>query len=259
MKRYTDLAKRLGVRYFEWTNLFTQWGAKHAIRIYENQGAEERLLWSPETPATSNLPELPGPVPAAISSLPVRRRSFGAKLLSCSDEPHGEEHVVNYTRARAMLKELAPWMPVMDALSEIRYGREQLTDMPVPKISVATDFVAEKSPAGVTTAVGRARYLNRLMDTPLAKIRMNGWLFYRWPFKGFLHWGYNYWYQSQTRRLIDPFSTQDGLMWPVWAYGDSFMVYPGADGPIDSIRWTLPRACRTTRCSRPWAFRAMEN
>jgi hypothetical protein len=78
-----------------------------------------------------------------------------------------------------------------------------------------------------------------LLDTPLAKIRMNGWLFYRWPFHGFLHWGYNYWYKSQTRTRIDPFNVQDGLMWPGWAYGDTFMVYPGADGPIDSLRWEV--------------------
>ena len=77
------------------------------------------------------------------------------------------------------------------------------------------------------------------MDTPLAKIRMNGWLFYRWPFQGFLHWGYNYWYQSQTRNKIDPFVVQDGLKWPGWAYGDCFMVYPGGNGPLDSIRWEV--------------------
>ena len=77
------------------------------------------------------------------------------------------------------------------------------------------------------------------MDTPLAKIRMSGWLFYRLKSLGFLHWGYNYWYQSQTRNMIDPFTEQSGGAWPGWAYGDTFMVYPGADGPIDSLRWEV--------------------
>jgi hypothetical protein len=66
---------------------------------------------------------------------------------------------------------------------------------------------------------------------------MNGWLFYRWPFRGFLHWGYNYWCRSQSRTLIDPFTEQSGSAWPGWAYGDTFMVYPGPEGPIDSLRW----------------------
>ncbi|MBN1341979.1 MAG: DUF4091 domain-containing protein [Phycisphaerae bacterium] len=56
---------------------------------------------------------------------------------------------------------------------------------------------------------------------------------------GFLHWGYNYWYKSQTRQMIDPFTVSDGLAWPGWAYGDTFQVYPGPDGPIDSIRWEV--------------------
>ena len=78
------------------------------------------------------------------------------------------------------------------------------------------------------------------MDTPLAKIAMHGFLFYRWPFKGFLHWGFNYWNVSQTRTLIDPFMTSDGKAWPRgWAYGDTFYIYPGEKGPVDSIRWEI--------------------
>ena len=69
---------------------------------------------------------------------------------------------------------------------------------------------------------------------------MHGFLFYRWPFRMFLHWGYNYWYESQTRHLIDPFTVQDGLAWQRgWAYGDPFVVYPGPSGPIDSMRWEI--------------------
>lgn len=48
--------------------------------------------------------------------------------------------------------------------------------------------------------------------------------------------GFNYWYRSQTRELIDPFRVTDGLAWPGWAYGDTSLVYPGEGGPIESIR-----------------------
>ena len=27
--------------------------------------------------------------------------------------------------------------------------------------------------------------------------------------------------------------------WPDWVYGDTFLVYPGSVGPIDSIRWEI--------------------
>ena len=69
---------------------------------------------------------------------------------------------------------------------------------------------------------------------------MHGFLFYRWPFKGFLHWGFNYWFESQTRNLIDVYAEQDGLRWPGWEYGDTCQVYPGPNGkPVDSIRWEV--------------------
>ncbi|MDT8389334.1 MAG: DUF4091 domain-containing protein [Lentisphaeria bacterium] len=61
----------------------------------------------------------------------------------------------------------------------------------------------------------------------------------RWPALVFLHWGYNYWDKSQTRQLIDPFMVSGGCKWPNRAYGDTFQVYPGPDGPIDSIRWEV--------------------
>jgi len=131
-------------------------------------------------------------------------------------------------------------MKTMDALSEIVYGRDRVTDMPIPSIQVTKAFYDEKIPCMTYFCCGpRGTYLNRLMDTPLAKIRMSGWLFYRFKALGFLHWGYNYWYQSQTRNLINPFAESSGLAWPGWAYGDTFVVYPGPQGPIDSIRWEI--------------------
>ena len=241
VKRYTDLALKCGVEHFEWTHLFTQWGVKHAIRIYEDQGASEELLWPPDTGATSDtyrrfleqfLPE--------FESFLRRERLMQRSFFHVSDEPHGPEQLENYKAAREMLRSLAPWMKVMDALSEIVFAQQGLTDMPIPTISTALDFVAQGIPCWCYYCGGpRGRYLNRLIDMGLPTIRMNGWLFYRWPLRGFLHWGYNYWYRSQTRKMIDPFSVQDGLDWPRWAYGDTFMVYPGVDGPIDSIRWEV--------------------
>ncbi len=39
---------------------------------------------------------------------------------------------------------------------------------------------------------------------------------------------------------IDPYTVQDGLAWASgWAYGDTFLVYPGPDGPVDSMRWEV--------------------
>ncbi|MHB0997803.1 MAG: DUF4091 domain-containing protein [Armatimonadota bacterium] len=241
VKRWIDLATKCGAKYFEWTHLFSQWGVKYALRVYRNNQDPSSLLWDPETDATSDvyrnflsqfLPE--------FHRFLLAENLIDKSIFHLSDEPHGDEHLANYRKARAMLKELAPWMKVADALSDVRYGLEGLTDIPIPSIAAARDYIDAGIPAWTYFCCGpRGAYLNRFMDTPLAKIRMAGWLFYRHDAKGFLHWGYNYWYKSQTQQLIDPFIEQSGGVWPGFAYGDPFVVYPGQDGPLDSIRWEV--------------------
>ncbi len=116
VKRWIEAARKAGLTYFEWTHLFTQWGARYAIRIYEGHGREEKLLWDPETAGTSDtyrhflsqfLPEFR----RFLEQEEILDRSF----FHLSDEPHGEEHLANYHAAREMLRELAPWMKVMDS------------------------------------------------------------------------------------------------------------------------------------------------
>jgi len=242
VRRYMRLARQCGVEHFEWNHLFTQWGVKHAIRIYEGQGEDEKRLWPPSTGATSPTYRrfLQQYIPQMHSFL-KREGHLDRTFFHLSDEPHGEEHLKNYRAARTMMKELAPWMKFMDALSQIEFAQQGLVDIPVPSIQTALDFHKAGISSWCYYCCGpRGPYINRLMDTPLAKIAMHGLLFYRWPFKGFLHWGYSYWYRSQTREMIDPYIVQDGLFWDRgWAYGDTFCVYPGANGPVDSIRWEM--------------------
>jgi len=241
VRKWVATAQHCGLRYFEWPHLFTQWGAKYAIRIYEGHGGSEKLLWDPETPGVS-----PTYRDFLSQFLPEFKRFLGEEGLMeksffhLSDEPHGEEALRNYRAARGMLRELAPWMKVMDALSDITFAREGLTDIPIPLITVAPDFVREGYPAWCYHWGGpRGRYAQRLLDTPLIKTRMFGWLFYRNGARGFLQWGHNYWYKSQTRELIDPYTVTDALRWPDWSHGDPFVVYPGREGPVDSLRWEV--------------------
>lgn len=241
VRRWVRMAQRCGSQFFEWTHLFTQWGAKYAPRVYRSNADANSLLWPAETEATSEIYRtfLSQFLPAFYDFL-RSENLLSRSLFHLSDEPHGDEHLASYRRAKEMLRELAPWMRVADALSDIRFGREGLTDIPIPSISTASQFAAEGISSWVYFCCGpRGKYLNRLMDTPLAKIRMSGWLFYHLKAHGFLHWGYNYWYKSQTQQLIDPFAEQAGCSWPGWAYGDTFLVYPGPNGPLDSIRWEI--------------------
>jgi hypothetical protein len=241
VRRWVHAAQSLGLTSFEWPHLFTQWGAAHPPRIYAGHGETATLLWPPDSGATS-------PVYRSFLSqfLPAFERFLRAENLldhsffHLSDEPHGDAHLASYRAARVMLWELAPWMQVMDALTDIDFARAELTDIPIPLLTTAPAFVDAGFPAwAYFCCVPRGRYLNRFLDTPLAKIRMAGWLFYRNRARGFLHWGYNYWYKRQTTELIDPYRVTDAFGWPGWSYGDPFVVYPGSSGPVDSMRWEV--------------------
>jgi len=241
VKRFTDMAKDVGFRKFEWSHLWIYWGVENPIRAYTQRDGKWVMLWPPDTKATSDtyLAFLKQFLPAFHRFL-TEENLLAASYFHLSDEPSGGQHIENYKRARKVLRELAPWMKVMDALSDVRYGREGLTDIPIPIVSSAQAYIDEKIPHWVYYCCApQGPWLNRFLDTPLPKVRMSGWLFYRLGAKGFLHWGYNYWHKIEQEVMTDPFTDASAAAWPMIPYGDPFMVYPGEAGPIDSIRWEV--------------------
>jgi hypothetical protein len=241
-RKFIKLARECGFEKFEWPHLWIYWGVEHPIRVYtpKGDGAME-LLWPVDSPPTTGVYRkfLEQFLPAFHDFL-VDEKALENSYFHLSDEPGSAQHVENYRRARQLLRELAPWMKVIDALSDVRYGREGLTDHPIPIVSSAQAYIDERIPHWVYFCCApRGAWLNRFMDTPLAKVRMSGWVFYRLKAQGFLHWGYNYWHKMEQEVLLDPFTESAGDSWPGIPYGDPFVVYPGKDGPIDSIRWEV--------------------
>jgi hypothetical protein len=92
----------------------------------------------------------------------------------------------------------------------------------------------------------RGPYPARHLDTPLAKVRASGWLFYRFGLRGLLAGAWNDWHAcgrsaaaKGPRVLVDPFTESSGGAWPEVSPGERFFVYPGPSGPLDSIRWEV--------------------
>jgi hypothetical protein len=242
VERFVELAKRNGIEYFEFPHLWLYWQVKYPIHVYRREGDRWSLLWPADAPATT------GPYRVFLEQfLPglyeflLQQKLADRSFFHISDEPSGEA-IENYRQAHALLTELAPWTrgKVLDALSDIRYGKEGLVDIPVPLLPAAEKYREANIPHWVYFCTGpRGKYLNRLFDTPLPKIRMAGFLFYRLGAIGFLHWGYDYWFKMDTQQVPDLFQEGAGYAWPGIPYGDPFVVYPGPDGPLDSIRWEV--------------------
>jgi hypothetical protein len=241
VKRFTDMCKDIGFTQFEWSHLWIYWGVENGMRVYKKEGDKYVMLWPADTGAFSEtylnflrqfLPE--------FHKFLVAEELLDHSYFHLSDEPGAGQHVENYKRARQVLRELAPWMKVMDALSNIEYGKQGLTDIPIPMVNAAQAYIDAKIPHWVYYCCApQGPWLNRFLDTPLPKVRMSGWLFYRLGAKGFLHWGFNYWHLMEQEKIGDPFTDASNGGWPSIPYGDPFMIYPGKDGPIDSIRWEV--------------------
>ncbi|MDP4132547.1 MAG: DUF4091 domain-containing protein, partial [Bacillota bacterium] len=75
---------------------------------------------------------------------------------------------------------------------------------------------------------------NRYLSMPSYRNRIMGLQLYKYKLKGFLQWGYNFYYSELSNYEINPYLTTgaEGR----FPSGDAFTVYPGKNGPYLSIR-----------------------
>lgn len=244
--RWIRMAKEIGFKRFLFGHFFTQWGAANPPRIYENyddpNDYEGKELWPKDTPNTDPVYEafLDQLFPE-LKKLLEAEGIYEGSLFHLSDEPLAtEENLKNYRNGRAMVKKLAPWITCIDAINHMEYVDEGMTDIAIAGLQVTNKFRERGLEHYAYFCCGpRGTWLNRLMDTPLTKIRASGWLAYFLNALGILHWGYNSWYKLCTDILINPYAVTHGHDYPMIPHGDCYMVYPGEDGPVDSIRWEI--------------------
>ena len=237
LKRYVDLARACGIRYFEISPLFTQWGAEFAPKVVADVNGEIRRIFGWDTRATT------GEYPVFLSHfLPAVRAFFESEGLlgSCrfhvSDEP-GREHMENYKKAKSIVSPYLEGCTVIDALSSVELYQSGIVTTPVPAINRIEPFLKEgiKERWAYYCCGQWDRVSNRFIAYPAFRNRIIGVQLYKFNISGFLQWGYNFYYSMGSRRLIDPYIDQSGdLQVPS---GDPFSVYPGAGGnPLASTR-----------------------
>lgn len=152
-----------------------------------------------------------------------------------SDEP-SREHLEQYRTVSAMLREHLGEFPIIDALSDYAFYELGLIGIPIPANDHIEPFLAHGvEPRWTYYCVSqRQQVSNRFFHMPSSRNRIIGLQLYKFGMQGFLHWGFNFWYSQYSRKAIDPFRITDADM--SFPSGDAFLVYPGEDGPIESIR-----------------------
>jgi hypothetical protein len=234
--RWIELCERVGIRYFEFSHLFTQWGAKHAPKIVAEEQGEVRRIFGWETDATGEayksflcqyLPKL--------TALLQERGLENQCYFHISDEPL-LEHMPWYRSASELMQAHLGDFPIIDALTNVEYYEQGLVKGPIPANDHIEPFLERKVPELWTyyCCVQYRQVSNRFFNMPSARNRVIGVQLYKFQIAGFLHWGYNFWNTQYSLQALDPFRVTDaGRSFPS---GDAFLVYPGEEGPIESIR-----------------------
>lgn len=226
LRRWIELCKKYGIRYFEMAHLFTQWGASSAPKIVATVDGQETKRFGWETAAASA--EYSEFLDAFLPELCTFLREMDI-MQDCyfhvSDEP-AREHEEQYLRCKRLLLRHIPEKQLIDALSDYSYFEKGIVSQPV----VATDRIRPFLEHNVRPLWAyycmcqRGEVGNRFMAMPSYRNRILGAQLYRYQLEGFLHWGFNFWFSERSREVLNPYlDTTAGGGFPS---GDSFCVYP---------------------------------
>ena len=237
LRRYIRMALTAGMTDFEISHFFTQWGAGFAPKVVAKVNGRTKRIFGWETPADD--PEyvkyLQGLVPVVIACFEEEGISRDRLWFHVSDEPH-DDHLEQYSKAKAILRPLIKGCHHIDALSSYDFYKNGLVENPV----VATDHIGNYLEANTPDlwcyyCCGQSNKLsNRYFAMPSARTRIMGVQMYKYNIAGFLHWGYNFYYTQYSKAKIDPYAVTDaGAAYPS---GDSFSVYPNGNDVAPSLR-----------------------
>ena len=179
--------------------------------------------------------------PALVGHLKARNW-LGIYLQHLADEPIAK-NTGSYRAMAGLAQKYAPELRIVEAChTKDLVGS---IDIWVPQLNyLHSDFAhyQARQKAGeevwfYTCVFPQGEYANRFLEQPLLKTRLLHWINYRFGISGYLHWGYNQWtadspFTHTTRPHGGP------------AYlpaGDPWIVYPGTNGPLDSIRFEAMR------------------
>ncbi|WP_249862421.1 DUF4091 domain-containing protein [Paenibacillus konkukensis] len=236
LRRWVELCDKRGIRYFEFSHLFTQWGAKHAPKIMADVDGEYKRIFGWDTDANGEayrgfLEQFLRELVAFIRENGLEQRSF----FHNSDEPRMAD-MEQYQKISEFTRKHLQGFPIIDALSDYAFYEKGLVERPIPASNHIEPFIENGvKPLWTYYCVSQRNLVsNRFFNMPSARNRIIGMQLYKFGAEGFLHWGYNFWFSQYSRKPINPFVNTDANH--SFPSGDAFLVYPGEEGPIESIR-----------------------
>lgn len=233
LKKWMDLCLRSGIRWFEISHLFTQWGAGHApkIMVEENGILTRRFGWETEALGAEYREFLHAFLPSLIGFL-EREQVLDRCYFHISDEPQ-PKHEAQYAGAREIMLQYISPDRLIDALHEYDLYEKGVITKPI----VSNDHIHVFMEKGVKhlwtyyCMAQRKKVANRFIAMPAYRNRILGTQLYKNEIEGFLQWGFNFWFTERSRKVLDPY--RDTCAGGGFPSGDPFVVYPlSADGEV---------------------------
>ena len=236
LRKFIRLSLDCGVKYFEMSHLFTQWGAFFTPKIMAKVGGRTKKIFGWET--SSHSPEYENFLSQFLPDLRevLKEEKVAAYCyFHISDEP-SKEHFESYKACSTLLRKYLPDFPIMDAMANVEYYDEGLVDIPIPFLGHAKPFFEHNAkPRFVYYCGASPKIMGIALGMPSTRHRISGDLFYLNNVDGFLQWGYNFYNTCLSTEHIDPYAVTDAGK--RFCAGDSFHVYPGKDyTALPSIR-----------------------
>lgn len=242
LTRWIEMAQRCGIRYFEMSHLFTQWGAAACPKILATVNGELRQIFGWNQLALCA--EYKAFLSAFLPALTAYLSAMGLQDVTyfhLSDEPHAD-HLEQYLKIKEFITPLLQSYPIMDAMSDYSYYEQGVCAHPVVATTALDPFLNGKRPEEFWVyyccSQGGQHLSNRFMAMPGYRTRILGLQCYKENVAGFLQWALNFYNSRYSMRHLNPFYETDGD--GAFPSGDAFMIYPGADGmPLESQRLVI--------------------
>ncbi len=231
LKKWVDMCLENGIKYFEMSHLFTQWGALHAPKIIAEVDGEEKRIFGWETDSTGKeYEEFLSSLAPCLTEFLENEGIADRCYFHVSDEPGDEDLEVYGKHSKLINKLFGKKFKIIDALSDFAFYEKGYVPLPIPSEAHIEDFAGKVPELWTYYCCGPTDnyYSNRFFSMPLQRTRVFGMQLYKYDVKGFLHWGYNFYFTQLSVRPVDPFAETDADC--AFSSGDAFVVYPAPDG-----------------------------
>ncbi len=239
LKRWIGLCRKNNIEYLEICHLFTQWGAEHCPKIMATVDGQYKRIFGWDTDALSDAYKefLDAFLPALIGVL-KEEGVMDKCLFHVSDEP-SVDHLEQYASCKALLTKYLDENCIIDALSKYDFYKKGVVTTPVACNDHIGPFLENKVDPLWTyyCCVQTDKVANRFMAMPSHRNRVLGAQLYKNNIRGFLQWGFNFWYSVRSTRVINPYTETGSL--DAFPAGDAFVIYPSLpwlEEPVVSLR-----------------------